>query len=228
MSKSWTASEVSLRTIERPWASKTNQALWTDQEAGAFWAWGGSWLEGKNMTPNEIWKFITDGTGGGTWAKETPENPSLFTNLEQYDWGAWANTPTTGFSIGGLASGWTKKFRGSNQVIPGMVAFDMKTKVVQNGTAAFSPIDTMIAGAAEFVPTFGANGLVMVFGGLAGPVNSEWRWESGVPYDLRNLTFFDPETKDAYWQIASGNIPPTPRSQFCVAGMQNSDGGYEM
>ncbi|KAK4039558.1 hypothetical protein C8A01DRAFT_36432 [Parachaetomium inaequale] len=228
MSKSWTASEVTLRTIERPWPSKSNQALWTDQETGTFWVWGGKWIGGKNMVPNEIWKFTTDGNGGGRWAKEIPANPGLFNDLEQYEHGAWANTATTGFSIGGMASGWTKKYRGGNQVIPGMVAFNMKTKVFQNGTTAFSPFDTLAAASAQFVPTFGANGLVMVFGGLALPVASEPKWETGIPYDLRNLTFFDPETKDAYWQIASGTIPPSPRSQFCVAGFENSDGGYEI
>lgn len=229
MSKSWTNSEVVLRTIERPWAPKANQAIWTDTEEGAFYVWGGRWPRGQNMTSNEYWKFTADGEGSGVWSRETPANPALFNDLEQYEYGAFVNTADTGFSIGGHASVWTKRYRASNQVIPGMVAYNMKTKIWHNGTTAFSPFDTIAAAVAHYVPNFGPNGLAMVLGGLMMPLGEESNWETAVPYDLQNLTFFDPETKEKYWQTTSGAIPPTPRSQFCLAGFRDTDsGGYDL
>ncbi|KAH6855347.1 hypothetical protein B0I37DRAFT_300406 [Chaetomium sp. MPI-CAGE-AT-0009] len=214
-----------------PWKTKANQAIWADREAGAFYVWGGKWIGGQNMTENELWKFTADGNGGGTWAVEPPANPSLFESLEQYEWGAFTNTGTTGFSIGGLASGWTKKHRGHNQVIPGMVAFNMDTKIWQNGTTAFSPTDTLVSASAEYIPTFGPNGLVMLFGGLSFPHDTKSTsedWQNAASYNLRNLTFFDPETKDVYWQMTTGSVPANPRSELCVTGFETSDGGYDI
>ncbi|KAL2198846.1 hypothetical protein P885DRAFT_67986 [Corynascus similis CBS 632.67] len=231
ISKSWTNSDVVLNTIARPWVSKSNQVIWTDNEEGTFYVWSGKWIMGANMTTNEFWKFTTDGNGSGSWSLEEPANPALFNDLEQYEHSAYVSTANTGYSIGGLASGWTRKYRGSNQVVPGMVTFNMETKIWQNGTTAFSPFDTLVAGAAHYVPTFGINGLVMVFGGLAMTITEvadNVGWANSPPYNFRNLTFFDPETKESYWQIASGTIPPSPRTQHCLAGFKNDDGGYEI
>lgn len=228
ISKSWTTSDAALRAIERPWASKNNQVMWTDEEAGEFYVWAGSWLRGKNMTENELWKFTADGAGGGTWALEAPSNPAMFSALTQTEYAVYANTPDTGFAIGGVASGWTDWGRAKNQAVPGMVAFNMKTKLWYNGTTSFSPVDTLAAGGAHYIPNFGPDGLVMLLGGYAPLVDKVLDWGVMDPNDLRNLTFFNPKTKETYWQTATGDIPEAPRTQFCLTGFQDPDGGYEM
>jgi hypothetical protein len=53
-------------------------------------------------------------------------------------------------------------------------------------------------------------------------------WAKVLGYDLGNITFFDPKTKEAYWQKATGDIPESPLTQFCVVGFRNSQGGYKM
>lgn len=203
--------------------------IWTDHAAGNFYLWGGSWLRGKLMTENALWKFTPDGEGGGTWARESPKNAALFDNLEQPEFVAFANSNDTGFAIGGLSSHATK-LNGHIQAIPGMVTFNMETKLWRNGTTDFSPIqvDTPAGGSAHYVPNFGPNGLVMLLGGTAHPIDGRVDWKTSKPYDLENLTFFDPQTKETYSQVATGTIPPTPRTQFCLTGFQNPDGGYEM
>jgi hypothetical protein len=228
ISKSWAASDVAMRTIERPWASKKDQAIWTDQEAGEFYVWCGAWLGGKHMTENELWKFTVDGTGGGTWALEVASNSAMFKGLTQSDYTVFANTPDTGFAIGGMATGWTDKGRAKNQAIPGMVAFNMKKKLWYNGTTSFSPVHTIAAGSAHYIPDFGPDGLVMVLGGYAPLVDEVLDWAVMESYNLRNLTFFNPQTKEVYWQAATGDIPDNPRTQFCLTGFRNPDGGYEM
>ncbi len=229
LSKSWTPSNATLRIIPRDWPSKSNQAIWTDTAAGVFYVWSGKWIRGANMSDNALMKFTPDNRGGGSWSEETPANPDLFKSLHQSEWGAYANTADTGFLIGGLASGWTEHYRAQTQVLPGMVAYNMKSKTWHNGTAGFSPFDTIDGASAHFVPNLGPNGLVMVFGGVELPVlGANPDWEAAPAFDMRNLTFFDPVTNKAYWQVATGSIPPTPRIQTCVAGFKNPDGGYEM
>jgi hypothetical protein len=180
------------------------------------------------MTDNELWKFTPDGNGGGTWSTEAPANSELFDRLHQSEFGAFTNTNDTGFYIGGVASGWTEHYRASTQVVPGMVAFNMKTKTWHNGTSSFSPFETITSASAHYVPNFGPNGLVMVLGGISIPVVGEPNWETAPPYNFQDLTFFDPQTKKKYTQKTTGSIPLSPRVQSCVAGFQNSEGGYEM
>ncbi|KAK4239500.1 hypothetical protein C8A03DRAFT_14122 [Achaetomium macrosporum] len=229
LSKSWTTSNVTFQIIERPWWSKACQAIWTNHDEGTFYVWGGKWLWGMNMTENALWKFTPDGRGSGTWATEEPTNADLFNGLYQSEFGAYASSNDTGFYIGGIASGWTDYNRRYNQVMPGMVTYDMRNRVWDNGTTAFSPFNTLAGASAHYVPTFGPNGLVMVLGGSSHSVVGEPDWAAARAWDFRNLTFFDPRTKKQYWQTTTGTIPPdTPRAFFCVAGFENSDGGYEI
>ena len=231
LSKSWINSDVTMRQIAKPWAAKRTQTIWTDPEAGHYYLWGGETISGERTEPDDtLWKFTPDGSGGGSWAMETPKNPTLLQQLDVTKLGAFASTNKTGFIIGGLASGLTDLGRVPfhNQAVPGMVAFNMKTRVWEDGTAGFSPIDgTLVGASAQWVPNLGPNGLIMVLGGVAPVPIQETTLPDAPAFDFRNLTFFDPETKQAYWQIATGDIPPV-RSKFCVTGFQNADGGYEM
>jgi hypothetical protein len=232
LSRSWTSSdETILRQIAKPWGAKRAQTIWTDLEAGHYYLWGGDWISGERTEGHDaLWKFTPDGDGG-SWAMETPNNPALFQQLAVTKLGAFASTNKTGFVIGGLASGLTDPGRvpSHNQAVPGMVAFNMKTRVWEDGTTGFSPIDgTLVGASAQWVPNFGPNGLIMVLGGVAPAPLEDPTFIDDPVFDFRNLTFFDPETKQAYWQIATGAIPPNPRSKFCVTGFQAADGGYEM
>lgn len=230
LSKSWSNTGVVINVIpkKRPTSTKANQVLWTDPSSDTFYIFGGKWLFGENMNETEVWKFTADGKGRGDWALQEPANPSLFNGHVPSEFGVFATANGTGFQIGGLASGWTQIRRASSQAVPGMLAFNMKTKVWSNGTEGFSPVGTISGGSAHYVPSFGPRGLVMVMGGQSFAVDGEIKRETAKYFDLRNLTFFDPQTKTQYWQITTGDIPPWPRSGFCTAGFQNTDGGYEM
>jgi hypothetical protein len=227
ISKPWNSKDVKIRSIPKPGPAKAGVVLWTDQEAGVLYSWGGKFPGGRDIKDPELWKFTADGEGGGTWSAEDPANPTRFGDLHPTEDGAYANTPSQGFVIGGVADAYTEPgFRGAIP-IPGMVSFDMKTKLWQNGTTNFSPFGTttLIQASAEYIPTFGPEGLIMVLGGYA-PTNVNEAW--GPAFDLGNLTFFNPETKKSYWQTATGNIPPTPRGQACSTVFHTPDGGSDM
>ncbi len=230
MSKSWKSTEVAIRSIPKPGPRKADVGLWTDTAAGVFYSWGGRWPNGRNMSKAALWKFTVDGKGGGTWSLEEPGNPTLFNGLHPVQYGAFANTNDTGFVIGGVSHFWTEPDHPSADPIPGMATFDMKTKIWKNGTTNFSPYGggTLNQASAAYMEAFGDDGLIITLGGYAPVLGGNLNDSDGPPLDLRTLTFFNPQTKTTYTQIATGEIPPTPRGQACTAVFPTADGGYDM
>ncbi|KAK3299801.1 uncharacterized protein B0H64DRAFT_1311 [Chaetomium fimeti] len=233
LTESWSTFNVLLRQIAKPWKAKRDQAVWTDPEASHYYLWGGNWgAFGDNVEAgNTLWKFTPDAGDGGVWTKEHSINPNLFDQLDMTRLSAYASTNTTAFVIGGLASGATDPGRQPyhNQAVTGMLTFNMRTREWGDGATefGFSPDDTLVGASAHWVPNFGPNGLIMLLGGVAPVPIQDTTFPDAPAFDFRNLTFFDPETKQAYWQTATGSIP-RPRSKFCATGFANVDGGYEI
>ena len=230
LTKSWSTSDVFIRAVPKaPGPSKTRTALWTDEAQGIIYSWGGYSPFGEGVRKqHELWKFEADGQGGGKWSLQAPENPSLFNNLQATEYGAWANTNTTGFLIGGMTSPWTER-GAQTQAIPGILTFDMATKRWDNMTLATgSPYDSLGAASAHYIPTYGPAGLIMVLGGHELYVDGPARFSASPGVNFEDLTFFDPKTMKKYSQRATGDIPPFPRAEFCCTGFQNSKGGYEV
>ncbi|KAK4185204.1 hypothetical protein QBC35DRAFT_504122 [Podospora australis] len=237
MSKSWSAASVSMRAIPKPSGipSKSRVSIWTDVTAQEVYMWGGVYPFGSGTLDPAVYKFSVgdDTTGGGTWTEEKPQAGGglLAKDLLSPDQGAFANTADTGFVIGGESHGWTMR-RAQNQAISGMMTFNMKTKVYQNGTTDnFSPVGgkSLVGAMAHFVPNFGSNGVIFLFGGHFLLVDKEIKLKDGEPLDMRKLTFFDPVTKETFTQVTTGDIPETPRIASCVAGYATPDKkGYDI
>ncbi|KAK4665177.1 LOW QUALITY PROTEIN: uncharacterized protein QC763_0078370 [Podospora pseudopauciseta] len=236
ISTSWTTSDVSIRTIGKPNAPRNAPMIWTDKEGtGGFYSWGGVFSLGRSVTGSEMWKFSADGRGGGSWSPfQDFANPEAFKILLSLERGAYANTDDKGFLIGGSVWGWTYL---DTQAIPGMVSFDMRTKEISNGTANDagsnrSPLEKLIGARAHFIPantgTKSHQGLILVLGGHRSYVDRQCSLEDSPGFDFRNLLFFDPETGERYWQIATGDILPYPRAHFCVTGFTVARVGYDV
>ncbi|KAK0659204.1 hypothetical protein QBC41DRAFT_360415 [Cercophora samala] len=239
ISTSWSTSDVSIRTIEKPNVPRNLPVIWTDREGnGGFYSWGGVFSLGRLVTRSEMWKFSADGRGGGSWSLfQDFANPEAFGRLSSTESAAYANTVDKGFSIGGWVSGDTQLGFPQFQAIPGMVSFDMRTKEISNGTtndvgSKRSPFDTLLGGTAHFIPpnsgVGGKNGLIIILGGHKSYVDRQVTLEDSPGLDLKNLTFFDPDTRDKHWQIATGETPPYPRSKFCITGFAVPGGGYDI
>lgn len=231
ISKSWTTKNVTIRTIHKPGPAKANVVLWKDEAAGVFYSWGGKFPNGRNITANpELWKFTADGNGGGSWSlvdAGTRDLPSA-------EDGAWTSTPDTGFVVGGIVHGYTRiNFHGQLEVLTGMMTFNLKKPAWSSGTVGFSPLGAngLVYTSAEYVPVFGPNGIIMLFGGYSPPTPplvADFSKSYGRPIDMENLTFFDPVTKQAFWQKTTGTIPTTPRGEFCAVGFPTNNGGFDM
>jgi len=203
--------------------------VWTNQAGDAFYSWGGKSAFGVNLTVPTLWKFTADGSGGGSWSSEVASNPSRFNDFSPVEYAAVATVNNTAYTIGGIASSWTKLGLTTDQAIPGMLSYDMSTKEWTNGTQGFSPFETLSHARAEYLPAFGPNGLVVVMGGHSPKVDAAPNnMQNVVVNDFRNLTFFDPVTKKKYWQVATGEIPPSPRAGFCSVAFKSPEGGHEV
>ena len=104
--------------------------------------------------------------------------------------------------------------------LPGLVQFNMTTKTFSNSSAdGYQVNGTAERGVMHYVPSFGPNGLFLVMGGdYIVPTNLQ---------DFVRISIFDPESKRWYQQATTGNIPKA-RVEFCTAGLNSTNGTYEM
>ena len=208
--------------------SKGNAGVWANRDGTAFYVWGGKSPYGINLTTPALYKFTVDGKGGGSWGIERPQNPNLFAGLLPTEAMALATVNNTMYGIGGVASRWTTPSLGVDQVVPGMIKFNMDTREWTNITGTESPVATLTAGRAQYLPSFGPQGLIMVMGGHAPRADVAPTIGNSRLNDFGTLTFFDPVTLKTYTQTATGDLPVFPRAGFCAAGFQNKQGGHEM
>ncbi|GKT83741.1 kelch repeat protein [Colletotrichum tofieldiae] len=226
ISKSWSASEVAIKEISKESQARSGQALWKNEATNTLWIWGGHSPNGAPRENPASWKFEADGKGGGKWSKETPANPTFFADLKRSEEGAFVSTPDAGFWFGGGASGWTNP-NPIPQAVPGIVTYNMTTKSWANETTnAFSENGTVNGGSAIYIPAFGPNGLITLMGGSTSALEPNQKTPTGW-LDFNNLTFFDPITRDWYWQQTTGNAP-TARRGFCSVGVNGTNGTYEV
>ncbi|KAK4042712.1 hypothetical protein C8A01DRAFT_44332 [Parachaetomium inaequale] len=228
ISKSWTTSDVAIRAIPKTGPQKMGVVLWTDAQAGVFYSWGGTFPAGlsKNVTAPELWQFKADGEGGGEWSAVRPSNAGTFVSLHSADQIASANTDNQAFMIGGEIKTWGEPNFDGSQVVGGMLTYNLATRVWTNETNN-SPFPTLVGATAHFLPPFGNDGLIMTLGGYTPPVDVDWDGKAPAR-DLLNLTFFDPLTKKSYWQLSTGDVPPSPRMQACSTLLKTADGGYDI
>lgn len=189
-------------------------------------------------------------------APTSPSPPRTLRLTEQAGCAAATTTTTEGlgFSVGGVASAWTDPSDASTDHVTGMVVYDMKRKEWRNetsvGIVAASGSGSLRGGVGVFVPSFGNaatvsgegeregeekkkekkenNGLVFMLGGsvFAVPATTTTNQPDFV-IGFENVTFFDPMTREWYWQLTTGPAP-SARERFCAVGAEGKNGTYEM
>ncbi|KAK1958754.1 hypothetical protein LY78DRAFT_725967 [Colletotrichum sublineola] len=152
LSKSWSASNVTIRELSKESQARSGQAIWKNEATNTLRIWGGHSPNGAPREGPISWRFEADGRGGGKWSKEIPTNPAFFADLRRSEEGAFVSTPDAGFWFGGGATGWTNP-NPVPQAVPGMVTYNMTTKSWTNETTtAFSEnVITILTRGASFV-----------------------------------------------------------------------------
>ncbi|PNH75883.1 hypothetical protein VD0001_g1664 [Verticillium dahliae] len=224
LTRSWKPAEIKITEIDKPVMGMVKEAVFTHEASNSFYIWGGHVpYDAAPVPTNQLWRFSSDGDGGGTWNPETPGNPSTYTSLRRSQGGAYVSTPDAAFWFGGLETPGTSG--GPRGYVPGYLSFNFSTKSWTNETnSPWSSYGTLYGGDAHYVPTFGPNGIVILIGGAAWDMTGS----GSMGYlDMQNLTFFDPVTREWHSQTTSGEAP-LRREWFCVAGAESTNGTYEI
>ena len=169
-----------------------------------------------------------DGTGGGSWVKQSLDNSAI--TLLVTAQGGVCTYKETGFIVGGWASKYTDENLNITDHIgvPGVTSFDILSGKWKNQTApGLSKYGTVAYGRSQFV-SFGPNGLILFLGGQQSTSqNASLNFGEGVKLDFINLKLYDPVANVWYSQQATGSFP-SPRSSFCTVGVQGPNNTYEM
>jgi hypothetical protein len=227
LKESWTNTTVAMKSTKKDAPLFNSQATWRDAAGKAFYIWGGVTSYFAQPPPNEIWKFTADGSGGGAWSKEVPNNVVTLSQLVRSTNGAVAQSKDVGYFLGGYANYQTDTSVSGDTylALPGLVEFNMTSGVFTNSsTTGFGAFGTLVGGSAEFVP-FGSSGLLLFLGGGSSTVATQWSGWTEV--DFNNLTLYDPSAKKWYSQQTTGSRP-TRRQRFCTVGAQGPNKTYEM
>ncbi|KAL8709898.1 MAG: hypothetical protein Q9225_007380 [Loekoesia sp. 1 TL-2023] len=175
--------------------------------------------------PLSLWSFKPDGTGSGTWKEEIGSDDPAFNHLIRPFEGYQAYGGDGALVLGGLTSAQsdekTKDMQGELPS-PGLVTLNMTTKTFTNSSAeSFNGKGDAVEGQIHYVPSFGPNGLFMIMGGSKVPAGNN------SLLDFSNIWVYESATKVWFNQTATGNIPESRRA-FCIAGLNSTDGTYEI
>ena len=163
-----------------------------------------------------MWTFKPDGTGSGTWNEVYGPNASVWPSATRPDEAYMAYGNGKAYVLGGKSNDHASI---GGAILPGMASFDMSTQTFTNDTTATGPSGRPAhGGGMEFVPVFGPGGLLVAMGGDDGDL---------ATIDFGSVTVYDCAKGIWYKQSTTGN-KPTPRRQFCTAGLASSNQTYEM
>lgn len=224
LSLSWTNSTVRIQSTAKPsnCPSLNGPSLWYNQEESVFYTGFAGWLpnfrnDDATMDPS-IWTFEPDGTGSGAWNEIISSGASALRSL---------NRPEQAYQAFGGDSAWV--LGGFDQYDPGqypytasMVHFNMSSRTFANLSTPTSLANSgaMDNGAMHYVPSFGPQGLFVVLGG-----DTIQKPEGLISFDT--VAVFDP-VKQEWWNQTTTGSPPTSRIEFCTAGINSTNGTYEM
>ncbi|KAJ9659749.1 hypothetical protein H2201_007185 [Coniosporium apollinis] len=187
-----------------------------------------------STTPDlALWKFTADGAGGGSWSKRLPSDPAAFSNLTRPYGATVATGEEVGYALSGVMTSHSDPgFDGDGVPLLGLVSFNMTSGAWRNDSSiGYSSNGMGLWGHMQYVPGFGIDGLLVMFGGqsispdLYQPGTFSNANPEFIPFD--NITIYDPASRTWHSQATTGEHP-SPRDSFCAVGVQGANGTYEI
>ena len=228
LSQNWTNATVVFKSTPKPDGAPNldGPSLWYhDQEDILFSGFTGTNTsfghEPRDLPPLSLWTFKPDGAGNGAWNEIINAASPVWASLTR---------PRYPLQAYGLDSAWI--LGGNNlpsesptPIGESIVHFNMGSRTFDNSTVQCCGATNGIAGGAmQYVPSFGPQGLFVILGGVNGKTN-----DGGAHHliEFATVSVFDP-AKQEWWNQTTTGSEPSPRIQFCTAGMNSTNGTYEM
>ncbi|KAK8041238.1 Kelch repeat-containing protein [Apiospora phragmitis] len=98
LSSSWTKASATLPSIPKSAPCQNQPITWFDASISSFYEWGGSAIN-TTAANNLIWKFTTDGSGGGAWSEVIPTNIVAFNNAARPHLSAFTMQRGVGYAL---------------------------------------------------------------------------------------------------------------------------------
>ncbi|KAI4161582.1 MAG: hypothetical protein LQ342_004723 [Letrouitia transgressa] len=230
LSKDWNNATLVIKSTSKPSGvpNLSQGSLWYDEKSGLLYTGftgRSSNYNSPQIYPMSLWSFKPDGTGSGSWNEEINSDDPVWNKLTRPVRGFVGQGAGNAFVLSGVAMSLTSQETQDAEndiLLPGLVQFNMTTKKFTNSTArGYSYNQTAQNGGMHYVPSFGPSGLYVVMGGVNITDGDDWN----IPFD--NISVYDPENGKWFNQTATGNIPE-PRREFCLAGVNSTNGTYEI
>ncbi|KAL9585505.1 MAG: hypothetical protein Q9212_001489 [Teloschistes hypoglaucus] len=227
LSQDWRNDTVLLKSTNKPSGAPllSSPSFWYDARKDVFYSgFAGRtspWGDKPSTPPLSLWSFKPDGLGGGTWTEAIADNDPIWKNLTRPFDGYLASGVDKALVFGGAANRDTDPQLSKiiDQIsLPGLVEFDFTTKKFTNSsTNIFGGEAT--SGQMHYVPSFGPDGVFLTMGGANQTDNQN--------FDFDKIWVYDTKTRRLYNQTTTGNMPE-PRREFCTAGVNSTNGTYEI
>jgi hypothetical protein len=169
--------------------------LWADSSNESFYAYDGAVSASANLSvlpvppDNALWQFVPSGNSG-EWSQVSVSPASYFSTLSRVVCGIYGQGNGLGFAFGGQESDTADpSLIDETYFAPGMVVFNSTSQQWYNiSNKAVSYYGTGVNGAAQFVPSFGPSGLLLVLGGRT--AIPDGNWQQYFPFD--NIAIYEP------------------------------------
>ena len=234
LSSSWTPTSVTVVTTNKSTDILGSSSLlgrrpdmWYDPTADLVYSMGGlSYnIDGQILNPNVVptlWGFKPQSNGSVDWMSQSSTTNSQSTELlSNVAGGLSATSPTGHYNLGGFID-LLDSTDPNGFALEEMLSYNSGNKSFYNLTLAGQHY---MWGEAQYVPIYGAGGVILFFGGY---------WPSDTTVDapsslatLDTILIYDIHTDRFFKQPASNS--PSGRALFCsvAAGASNNE-SYEM
>jgi hypothetical protein len=222
LSKSWTTSNVSPvitnKSSSVPLARRAD--MWYDQKADFVYSMGG-WHYNKSgplyLEPDavELWGFKPSSGGSVDWQLQPWSSDPLKNRVTANVFGSMtATSPKGHYSLGGSTFHDPRvQFTGEDPIRE-LDTFHSSPNETWSST--IMPDNTFLYGEAQYIDTYGAEGVIIFFGGLGNTIKD---LTTVLVYDIHTQVFYRQNTTNA----------PLNRSFFCSVGAKSeNNGSYEM
>lgn len=170
-----------------------------------------------------LWTFKPDGTGAGTWNESIGSSWPSWRSLTRPRTPLEAYSRDRAFILGGCREesdlgDW------AGEALDRMVQFNMAGRSFANASIpCCNATGGIKKGALQYVPSFGPEGITIALGGQ----NAHRTGGFASLIDFTVVSVFDPVSQQWWNQTTTGD-PPSPRIEFCTAGIPSSSDTYEM